>query len=52
MANFKRKRCKRQVRCTICTTHRWKGNGASRHSEKGKRTRERQRKELSEEARC
>jgi hypothetical protein len=34
MANFKRRRCKRQVRCTICTTHRWRGNGNQRWSGK------------------
>lgn len=26
MANFKRKKCKRQVRCTLCTPNKWKGN--------------------------
>jgi hypothetical protein len=30
MANFKRKKSKRQVKCTICTTHRWKGNSKDR----------------------
>lgn len=28
MANFKRKRSRKQVRCTLCTPHRWKGNKA------------------------
>jgi hypothetical protein len=26
MANFKRKKCKRTVRCTLCTKVRWMGN--------------------------
>lgn len=26
MANFKRKRTSRQVRCTICTANKWLGN--------------------------
>ena len=30
--NFKRKISKRQVRCTMCTQHRWKGNAAGRRS--------------------
>jgi hypothetical protein len=30
MANFKRKKSKRIVRCTLCTPHRWQGNGRNR----------------------
>jgi len=30
MANYKRKRSRRQVRCTLCTPHRWKGNRGER----------------------
>lgn len=30
MANFKRKKCKKNVKCTICTTHRWLGNRSGR----------------------
>lgn len=26
MAHYKRKKSKRQVRCTICTKYRWMGN--------------------------
>ena len=26
MANFKRKKCRRQVKCTLCTPNKWKGN--------------------------
>lgn len=35
MAHHKRKKCKRQVRCTMCTQHRWKGN--SRKANEGRR---------------
>ena len=34
MANFKRAKTKRRVKCTICTSHRWKGNHAGRFSHK------------------
>jgi hypothetical protein len=34
VANFKRKRCRRQVRCTLCTADRWKGNGKDRFKAK------------------
>jgi len=37
MANFKRKRCRRQVRCTLCTSDRWKGNGKDRFKVKNSR---------------
>lgn len=30
MANFKRGKTKRNVRCTICTTHKWMGNNKGR----------------------
>ena len=30
MANFKRKKSKRSVRCTMCTQHRWLGNSKER----------------------
>lgn len=30
MAHRKRKKSKRNVRCTICTTYRWRGNGKDR----------------------
>lgn len=26
MSNFKRKKSRRQIRCSLCTKHRWKGN--------------------------
>jgi hypothetical protein len=30
MANFKRKKSKRNVRCTICTKYRWRGNSTGK----------------------
>lgn len=30
MSHHKRKKSKRNVRCTICTTWRWMGNGKER----------------------
>lgn len=30
MANFKRKKTKRNVRCTMCTYYRWLGNNKGR----------------------
>jgi hypothetical protein len=37
VANFKRKRCRRSVRCTLCTADRWKGNGKDRFKVKDSR---------------
>lgn len=34
MANHKRKKTKRCVRCTLCTTHRWSGNSKDRFKAK------------------
>jgi hypothetical protein len=30
MANFKRGKTKRRVRCTLCTPHKWMGNNKGR----------------------
>jgi hypothetical protein len=30
MANFKRRKSRRTVRCTLCTPYRWQGNGKGR----------------------
>lgn len=30
MANFKRPKTKRRVRCTMCTTYKWMGNNKGR----------------------
>lgn len=35
--NHKRKKSKRQVRCTMCTKDRWKGNTKDRHSHGSRR---------------
>ena len=32
--NFKRKKTRRNIRCSICTPHRWKGNHNGRFKEK------------------
>ena len=37
MANFKRKKTKKCVRCTLCTPHRWRGNGRERFPHRDKR---------------
>jgi hypothetical protein len=37
MANFKRKRCRRSVRCTLCTADRWRGNSKDRFAVKNSR---------------
>lgn len=36
MANFKRGKTKRNVRCTLCTSDRWKGNSKDRFKAKDK----------------
>ena len=36
MANFKRKKSKRSVKCTMCTQFRWMGNGKNRRPAKEK----------------
>lgn len=40
MANFKRKKAKRQVRCTMCTQHRWLGNNKGRYRHTDNRAKE------------
>lgn len=37
MANWKRKKCRKRVRCTLCTDVRWLGNKSSRLKGQGKR---------------
>jgi hypothetical protein len=32
--NHKRKKSKRNVKCTLCTPHRWKGNSSERFKAK------------------
>ena len=42
--NFKRKKSKRNVRCTLCTADRWKGNAKDRRKAREKALRERNRR--------
>ena len=37
--NYKRKKSRRQVRCTLCTRDRWKGNAKDRFKNREKATR-------------
>ena len=39
MANYKRRRSRRQVRCTLCTPWRWRGNGKERLPHRDRRNR-------------
>lgn len=32
--HYKRKKTRRNVRCTLCTPHRWRGNGKDRFKAK------------------
>ena len=48
MANFKRKSCKRQVRCTLCTRDRWKGNAKDRRKAREKGLRSAQDREIND----
>lgn len=41
--NYKRKKCKRTIRCTMCTPHRWRGNGPERFNQQAARNREKAR---------
>jgi hypothetical protein len=52
MANFRRKQCKRRVRCTMCTQHRWLGNTSGRrpdHALSDNRDRQKIRKAVERE---
>lgn len=49
MANHKRKKSKRTVKCTICTTHRWLGNTKGRRTNKENAKRKQLSKEIKEE---
>lgn len=41
MANFKRKKSRRIIRCTLCTPYRWMGNTKERIKFRDRRERER-----------
>ena len=47
MANFKRKKTKRHVLCSICTPHRWRGNNTGRFKEKDEAKKKEDKKELA-----
>lgn len=44
--NFKRKKPKRSVRCTLCTADRWKGNAKDRRPAKEKALTKEQKNEI------
>lgn len=46
VANHKRKKSKRVVKCTMCTTHRWFGNSAGRFPDKEVEKKKRSKKEI------
>lgn len=47
MSNFKRKKTKRRVRCTMCTKYRWFGNNKGRSKRKYEVKKEEFNKEMS-----
>lgn len=51
MANHKRKKSKRTVKCTMCTTHRWFGNNKGRVKNKEAAKRKQLKKEIESEKR-
>ena len=48
MANFKRRKCRRSVRCTLCTRDRWRGNAKGRRKDREKGIRWAKDKEISD----
>lgn len=44
MANYKRKKSKKNVRCTLCTTYRWMGNTKERRPIRDRRATQREKK--------
>lgn len=48
MANHKRKRSKRSVKCTMCTQHRWMGNSRGRDKAKNESKKKASAKEIKE----
>lgn len=47
MANHKRKKSKRNVKCCMCTTHRWQGNSDERFKPKENDEKRRDKKEIA-----
>lgn len=48
MANHKRKKTKRSVKCTMCTQHRWMGNAKGRDKAKNESKKKQDKKEMKE----
>jgi len=48
MAKHKRKKSKRSVRCTMCTTHRWLGNHKERLKAKDRAKKKQAEKEIKD----
>lgn len=48
MANHKRKKSKRSVKCTLCTPHRWMGNSKGRRKPKEQAERKQTEKEIKD----
>lgn len=48
MANHKRKKSKRSVKCTMCTQHRWAGNASGRFKAKDEAKKKQANKEMKE----
>lgn len=48
MANHKRKKSKRNVKCTLCTPHRWLGNHKERTKAKERSRKKEDRKEMKD----
>lgn len=48
MANHKRKKSKRSVKCTMCTQHRWAGNAEGRFKAKDEAKKKAAKKEIKE----
>ena len=45
---YRRRKCKRNVRCTICTDHRWLGNNTGRFKRKEEELKKIHRKEIED----
>lgn len=48
MANHKRGKSKRSVKCTMCTQHRWMGNAKGRDKAKNEEHKKHSKKEIKE----
>ena len=50
MANYKRGKSRRQVRCTLCTPHKWLGNNKPRKKDPERALRKEMDREIKEHA--